>query len=74
MARAEDGELHFRGDDFIDEVIVREENIQEDVKQEEVVQEPEVKEQPKQQEEVVENINTIDYSKYETMINEMKEE
>ena len=79
MARAEDGELHFRGEDFIDEV-----SVQEDVKQEEnaqnneetvqnVVEEPQVKEQPKQQE-VVENINTIDYSKYETMIKEMKEE
>lgn len=32
-----------------------------------------VDEEPKQQE-VVENINTIDYSKYETMIKEMKEE
>ena len=73
MARAEDGEIHFRGEDFIDEVIVKEENVQEDVKQEEVVEEPEVKEQPKQQE-VVENINTIDYSKYETMIKEMKDE
>lgn len=74
MARADDnGEMLLRGEDFIDEVIVREEDIQEDVKQEEVVEEPEVKEQPKQQE-VVENINTIDYSKYETMIKEMKEE
>lgn len=73
MARAEDGEIHFRGEDFIDEVVVKEENVQEKPKQEEVVEEPEVKEQPKQQE-VVENINTIDYSKYETMIKEMKEE
>ena len=73
MARAEDGEIHFRGEDFIDEVIVKEENVQEDVKQEEVVEEPQVEPEPKQQE-VVENINTIDYSKYETMIKEMKEE
>lgn len=73
MARAEDGEIHFRGEDFIDEVIVKEENAQEDVKQEEVVKEPQGEPEPKQQE-VAENINTIDYSKYETMIKEMKEE
>ena len=73
MARDEGNEFHFRGEDFIDEVIVKEENVQEDVKQEEVVEEPKVETEPKQQE-VVENINTIDYSKYETMIKEMKEE
>ena len=73
MARDEENEFHFRGEDFIDEVIVKEENVQEDVKQEEVVEEPKVETEPKQQE-VVENINTIDYSKYETMIKEMKEE
>lgn len=73
MARAEDGEIHFRGEDFIDEVIVKEENVQEGVKQEEVVKEPQGEPEPKQQE-VVENINTIDYSKYEAMIKEMKEE
>ena len=73
MARAERNEIHFRGEDFIDEVIVKEESTQEEPKQEEVVEEPQVEEQPKQQE-VVENINTIDYSKYEAMIKEMKEE
>lgn len=73
MARAEGNEIHFRGEDFIDEVIVKEESTQEEPKQEEVVEEPQVEEQPKQQE-VVENINTIDYSKYEAMIKEMKEE
>jgi len=88
MARAEDGELHFRGEDFIDEVSIKEEmhnesantvnnseemhNDNQEIVQN-VVEEPQVKEQPKQQE-VVENINTIDYSKYETMIKEMKEE
>lgn len=66
MARADDREMLLRGEDFIDEVIVRDETP-------EVQEEPETKEQPKQQE-VVENINTIDYSKYETMIKEMKEE
>ena len=73
MARAEDGEIHFRGEDFIDEVVVKDENVQEKPKQEEVVEVPQVKEQPKQQE-VVEKIDTIDYSKYEKIIKEMKEE
>lgn len=81
MARAEDGEIHFRGEDFIDEVSIREEQqdakVEENAsneKQEAEVQEtPKVEEEPKQQE-IVDNINTIDYSKYETMIKEMKEE
>ena len=81
MARAEDGEIHFRGEDFIDEVSIREEaqnektenNVSEEKQEAEVQETPEVKEQPKQQE-IVEKINTIDYSKYETMIKEMKEE
>ena len=77
MARAEDGEIHFRGEDFIDEVSIREElptnQTGDEVTQNEVQEEPKVEEEPKQQE-VVENINTIDYSKYETMIKEMKEE
>ena len=83
MAREEDGEMHFRGEDFIDEVSIREEEpiveepkeekAQEEVQVEEPkVEEPmvEVKDEPKQQE-VVEN---IDYSKYEEMIKEMKED
>lgn len=89
MARDDDGELHFRGEDFIDDVSIREENTEE-IKEnaqnnENVVQKEEnsevnpqpivesseqVEEQPKQQE-IVEN---IDYSNYETMIKEMKEE
>ena len=81
MARAEDGEIHFRGEDFIDEVSIREEtqdaktenNASKEKQEAEVQETPEVKEQPKQQE-IVEKINTIDYSKYETMIKEMKEE
>lgn len=89
MARDDDGELHFRGEDFIDDVSIREENteeIQENAQNNEnIVQKEEnsevnpqpivesseqVEEQPKQQE-IVEN---IDYSNYETMIKEMKEE
>ena len=79
MARDDDEELHFRGEDFIDDVIIREETPVEEVQAsvEEVhpsVEEPpKVEEQPKQQE-VVEDRHTIDYSKYEAMIKEMKEE
>lgn len=67
MARSEEEPMHFRGEDFIDEVSITEENAQE------VQEEPKVEEEPKQQE-VVEDRHTIDYSKYETMIKEMKEE
>lgn len=77
MARDDSEELHFRGEDFIDEISIREElptnQTGDEVTQNEVQEEPKVEEEPKQQE-VVENINTIDYSKYETMIKEMKEE
>ena len=81
-ARAEDEVLHFRGEDFIDDVEIKEdqpektEEISTEVV-EEVTTEVEVQEeapteaQPKQQEEVVKN---IDYSKYEEIIAEMKEE
>lgn len=82
MARSEEEPMHFRGEDFIDEVVVfkeddkKKEMAREEVKEnaqnnENIVQN---EEQPKQQE-IVENIkDTIDYSKYETMIKEMKEE
>ena len=73
MARDDDEELHFRGEDFIDDVIIREETPVEEPKQEVVEEPPKVEEQPKQQE-VVEDRHTIDYSKYEAMIKEMKEE
>lgn len=72
-ARAENDTIHFRGEDFIDEVEVREEEtpVEEAPKEEEKVQEEVPTEaQPKQQE-VAEN---IDYSKYEKIIAEMKEE
>lgn len=73
-ARAEEDVLHFRGEDFIDDVEVREEQPEE--KQEttpegvEVQEEVPTEAEPKQQE-IVEN---IDYSKYEKIIAEMKEE
>lgn len=75
MARSEDEPMHFRGEDFIDEVSITEENAQnnENIVQNSVQEEPKVEEEPKQQQ-VVENKHTIDYSKYETMIKEMKEE
>lgn len=76
-ARAEDEVVHFRGEDFIDDVEVKEEQPEE--KQEEATTEvvAEVQEEvpkdaePKQQEIVDKN---IDYSKYEEIIAEMKEE
>ena len=69
MARDEGAEMHFRGEDFIDEVSIKNEPVQENV-QDEVREEPKVEEKPKQQE----IVDDIDYSKYENMIKEMKEE
>lgn len=80
-ARAEDDIVHFRGEDFIDDVEVKEDQPEEqpeapeEATTEEVVAEVQeevpTEAQPKQQEEVVKN---IDYSKYEEIIAEMKEE
>lgn len=89
MARDDSEELHFRGEDFIDEVSIREEShnenentVQNDKKEDDNPQSTVEKEsdnemkrnedevEPKQQEVVKE----IDYSKYENMIKEMKEE
>lgn len=78
-ARAEGEELHYRGEDFIDDIEIKEEEIpnDEETSPKETVEEKEneqneVREdvEPKQQE-IVEN---IDYSKYEKLINDMKEE
>ena len=72
MARDETEELHFRGEDFIDEVSIREDKPQEETAPDNEMKDNEVQiEEPKQQEEVVKE---IDYSKYEEMIKEMKEE
>ena len=71
-ARDDSEELHFRGEDFIDEVSIRTEpaEVKEEVNNE-MKNNEEKEEEPKQQEEVVEE---IDYSKYENMLKEMKEE
>ena len=78
-ARAEEEEvLHFRGEDFIDDVEIKEDQPEEQPEAEatteevvaEVQEEVPTEAQPKQQE-IVEN---IDYSKYEEIIAEMKEE
>lgn len=78
MARDDSEEMHFRGEDFIDEVSIidktepqEEENAQnsEKIVQNNEVREEQVEEEPKQQE-----IVEIDYSKYENMLKEMKEE
>ena len=73
MARDDSDEIHFRGEDFIDEVSIREETPKEEDKKEEdnEMKNNDEKDEPKQQEEVVKE---IDYSKYENMIKEMKEE
>ncbi len=80
MARDDSEEMHFRGEDFIDEVTIKEENAQNN---ENTVQNEELdnemknneveKEEPKQQE-VVEDTHTIDYSEYDNMLKEMKGE
>lgn len=71
-ARAEENITHFRGEDFIDEVEVKEETPVEEVSTEDTQVQEEVPqdEVPKQQEIV--DIK-IDYSKYEEIIKEMKE-
>ena len=90
MARDDESEMHFRGEDFIDEVSIidktetkKEENAQNNeniVQNEKLDNEMKNNEEqnykPKQQEEVVENKDNqeIDYSKYENMLKEMKEE
>ena len=66
-ARAEDEVVHFRGEDFIDDVEVKATTEVVAEVQEEVPEDVE----PKQQEIVDKN---IDYSKYEEIIAEMKEE
>lgn len=78
-ARSEDDIMHFRGEDFIDEVEVKEDQPEEqpetveEATTEVVVEVQQVPEdtEPKQQEIVDKK---IDYSKYEEIIAEMKEE
>lgn len=81
VATRDDDKQMFISDNFVDEINVREENaqkneniVQNEVQKEEnaqpLTEEPKVEEEPKQQN-VVKN---IDYSKYDEMIKEMKEE
>ena len=74
-ARAETNELHYRGEDFIDDVEIHEEEIPVDEKTDDSTVENNTRvddnTQPEQQEIAEKN---IDYSKYEQIIKEMKEE
>lgn len=74
-ARSEDDIMHFRGEDFIDEVEVKE-NQPEVTKKTTIEVVTEVQEVPEdtepKQQEIVDK--KIDYSKYEEIIAEMKEE
>lgn len=78
MARDASEELHFRGEDFIDEISIREEQpeVKKNAQDNEMKDNEVQKVEPKQQENVVENTDNqeIDYSKYENMIKEMKGE
>ena len=79
-ARAEEDVLHFRGEDFIDEVEVKEDQPEEQPETVEEtttevvveVQEKAPKDDEPKQQEIVDK--KIDYSKYEEIIAEMKEE
>ena len=78
MARADDREMLLRGEDFIDEISIREEQpeVKENAQDNEMKDNEVQKVEPKQQENVVENTDNqeIDYAKYENMIKEMKGE
>lgn len=71
-ARSEDQEMHFRGEEFIDEVkLVEIDQFKESSQEKEDVREIRTTEQVSKQQEIVEE---IDYTQYETMIQKMKEE
>ena len=78
-ARAEEDVVHFRGEDFIDEVEVKEdqpekqpETVEENTTEVVEVQEEAPEDNEPKQQEIVDK--EIDYSKYEEIIAEMKEE
>lgn len=78
-ARAEEDVVHFRGEDFIDEVQTKEEQpekqpetVEENTTEVVEVQEETPKDNEPKQQEIVDK--EIDYSKYEEIIAEMKEE
>ena len=80
-ARSENNEMQFRGEDFIDDISIEDETPKEEttpIQEEQEVQEVREEEAPKEaepkQQEVVEDKGTVDYSKYENIIKEMKEE
>lgn len=75
-SRAETNEIHFRGDDFIDEVNVSIEEEKALKIENEQPQEEQNNNIRLEQQEVVENKNNqeIDYTKYENIIKEMKGE
>lgn len=85
-ARAETNEIHFRGDDFIDEVnisIEEEKTLKNDSKEDILKETPKENTEKEdtnnlrlEQQDVVENKNNqeIDYTKYENIIKEMKGE
>lgn len=75
-ARSENNEMQFRGEDFIDDnVSIEEEKTPvEEQKEVQEVREETPKEAEPEQQEVVKDKGTIDYSKYENIIKEMKEE
>ena len=64
-ARSENDEIEYRGEPFIDNVLIkeyREEKTAEKVSEQDIKNEPKKENEPKK----------IDYSKYENIINEMK--
>lgn len=79
-SQGEEMQYHYRGEDFIDDVDLEDgdtpeeklEDLKEDKIEEELANEVREEQEPKQQE-IVEN-KIIDYSLYEEMIKEMKEE
>lgn len=72
-ARSENDIMHFRGEDFIDEVEIEE--APEETPEETPTEDAEVREEvPQDAEPKQHEVVNIDYSKYENMLKEMKEE
>lgn len=72
-ARAENDEIHFRGEDFIDEVnYITEEKKETREESEKENSEDKIKSVPKQHQDV--DKNKIDYSNYENLIKNLREE
>lgn len=71
-ARAETEEIHFRGEDFIDNIEITEETPKEIIEETPEEEQQEREEQGPKQQEIVEN--KIDYTQYEELIKQLKEE